>query len=220
MLRSNHVLFALAFCTLASMSIVAMADEPATDSDQPWVELFNGKDLEGWKASEHPDTFKVVDGELVVKGPRAHLFYVGPFMDANFKNFHWRCEIMTKPKANSGMYFHTKYQEKGWPDLGYEAQVNNTHGDPKKTGGLYGVKDVMNNSPVKDGEWFTQEVIVDGKHIVIKVNGEVTTDYTEPDMPERADRKGRVLSSGTVAIQGHDPGSEVHYRKIDIKPLP
>ena len=52
-------------------------------------------------------------------------------------------EVMCKPKSNSGIYFHTKFQPDGWPQQGFEAQVNNTHGDRKKTGGLYNVKDVM-----------------------------------------------------------------------------
>jgi hypothetical protein len=211
---------AAAIAVVSVFCLDARSDEVNKGDKNQWVELFNGKDLDGWKANENPETFRVENGELIVKGERSHLFYVGPFMDANFKNFHWRCEIMTMPNSNSGMYFHTKYQDEGWPEKGYEVQVNNTHGDPRKTGGLYGVKDVMNNSPAKDGEWFTQEVIVEGKRVIIKVNGEVTADYTEPDDVKRRDFKGRVIDSGTLAIQGHDPGSEVHFRKIEIKPLP
>ncbi len=188
--------------------------------DGGWIDLFNGKDLAGWEVNENPETFKVVDGVLVVKGDRAHAFYAGDVKDANFKNFEWKCEVMTKPKANSGMYFHTKYQDSGWPSKGYEVQVNCSHGDRKKTGGLYGIDDVMDDAPHKDNEWFTQHVIVDGKHVVVKVNDEVVTDYTEPDNPVREGQfKDRLIDSGTFAIQGHDPGSEVHFRKIMVKPL-
>jgi hypothetical protein len=198
----------------------AFAADAAADADG-WISLFNGKDLSGWKASENPDSFKVVDGEIVIKGPRGHLFYAGGIEGADFKNFDWQCEVLTKPLANSGMYFHTEYQEEGWPAKGYEVQLNNSHADPKKTGGLYGVADVMNDAPAKDGEWFTQQVTVEGKHIVVRVNGKVTTDYTEPDNVERpADFAGRLISHGTIALQAHDPGSEVHVRKIMIKPLP
>ena len=42
-----------------------------------WISLFDGKSLDGWKASENPETFSVEDGMIVVHGPRAHLFYVG-----------------------------------------------------------------------------------------------------------------------------------------------
>lgn len=190
-------------------------------ADEGWTSLFNGKDLVGWKANENKDTFRVKDGKIIVKGPRSHLFYVGEVNDAKFKNFEWKCEIMTKPNSNSGMYFHTKFQETGWPSAGYEVQVNNTHGDPKKTGGLYAVADVMDNSPAEDNQWFTQHVVVKDKNVVIKVNGEVTTNYTESDNPDRdKSMQGRLLSTGTFALQGHDPGSEVHFRKIMVKVLP
>lgn len=187
---------------------------------QGFYTLFNGKDLTDWKPSENPDTFKVEDGKLVVNGPRAHLYYVGPVKNHDFKNFHLKAEVMTFPKANSGIYFHTEFQEGGWPAKGFECQVNQTHGDIKKTGGLYDVKDVLNESPVKDNEWYTYEIIVKGKSVTLKINGKTTTEWTQPDEwkgPEGM--PGRVLSSGTIAIQGHDPGSKILYRNIKIKPL-
>ncbi len=218
MTRQHALLSALALTACLALGCLN-SEATAEAKNDGWVDLFNGKDLSGWKASEHPDTFKVTDGVLVVHGPRAHLFYAGDVANHTFKNFEWRCEVMTKPGSNSGMYFHTEYQDGGWPAKGYEVQVNNTHKDPKKTGGLYAIKDVMNNSPVKDNEWFTQDVTVTGKHIVIKVNGKVTTDYTESGQPPKG-MEGRRLSSGTFAIQGHDPKSEVHFRKIQVKVLP
>ncbi len=119
------------------------------------------------------------------------------------------------------MYFHTAYQQDDWPAQGYEAQLNNSHSDPKKTGGLYAVADVMYDSPVKDNEWFTQQVTVQGKRIIVTVNGKVTTDYSEPeDVQREPDMAGRLLSHGTIALQAHDPASEVHIRKIMVKPLP
>ncbi len=190
-------------------------------ADDGWISLFNGKDLSGWKASEQGGSFRVVDGELVIRGPRSHLFYVGPVGGADFTNFEWKCEVLTKPASNSGMYFHTDYQDEGWPSKGYEVQINNSHADPKRTGGLYAVADVMNDSPANDGEWFTQQVTVEGKHVVVSVDGRVTTDYTEPDDVTRpAEFAGRKVSHGTIALQAHDPNSEVHIRKIMIKPLP
>ena len=199
---------------------VATSAAPQPDADG-WYSLFNGQDLSGWKASEHADTFRVEDGKIVIHGPRSHLFYVGPVEDANFTNFQWRCDVLMKPGSNSGMYIHTKYQEEGWPSQGYEVQLNNTNSDAKKTGGLYAGADVIDQSPMEDDQWFTQEVTVDGRRIVVRVNGEVTTDYTEPENVERpADFADRRLSHGTIALQGHDPESEVHIRNIQIKPLP
>lgn len=188
--------------------------------DSGFVSLFNGKDIGDWKVSDKPGTFSVENGVLVVNGNRSHLFYDGPFQNHDFKNFHLRVELQTFPNANSGVYFHTEFQETGWPDKGFETQVNNTHKDPKKTAGLYNIKDNF-TAPAEDNKWFVMEVIVENKHIVTKVDGKVITDFTEPDpaTPPAANPK-RVLSHGTFAIQGHDPGSRVEYRKIEVKPLP
>ncbi len=185
-------------------------------AEDEFTPLFNGKDLTGWKVNENPDSVKVEDGCIVVMGQRAHVFYAGDVANHNFVNFHLKAEVMTYPNANSGIYFHTNFQETGWPGTGYEAQVNNTHKDPKKTAGLYAIKDNF-EAPVKDEEWFTYEIIVEGKHIVTKINGKIITDYTEPADLKRPERQ---LSSGTFAIQCHDPGSKVKYKSFAVKILP
>ncbi|MHC4557681.1 MAG: family 16 glycoside hydrolase [Planctomycetota bacterium] len=189
--------------------------------DNQWQSLFDGKTLNGWRASENKGTFTVRDDMIVVDGARSHLFYVGPIENANFTNFELKADVKTEPGSNSGIYFHTEYQEKGWPDKGYECQVNTTHSDRKKTGGLYAVQDVMDNAPSKDGQWFHYYIKVEGKHIVIRINGETTVDWTEPEGWEPPQRMpGRKLSSGTFALQGHDPKSVVYYKNIMVRPLP
>ncbi len=120
----------LCFAPLLGVSPAA-AESPEEGQEEGWVSLFNGKDMSGWKVNENPETFSVKDGVMIVKGPIAHAFYAGDVGDADFKDFEWKCEIMTKPQANSGMYFHTKYQDEGWLKNGYEVQVNQTHGDPQ-----------------------------------------------------------------------------------------
>ncbi|MCY2995363.1 MAG: DUF1080 domain-containing protein [Planctomycetota bacterium] len=184
-------------------------------ADEGWISLFDGKTTEGWKVGENATSFRVEDGLLIANGKVAHLFYDGPVCQHNFKNFHFKADVMTMPKANSGIYFHTQYQAAGWPKIGYECQVNTTHSDPKKTAGLYNVKDVF-EAPAKDGEWFTMEIIVQGKRIITKVNGKTLVDYTEPEKVEGL----RRLTNGTFAIQAHDPGSKVSYKNIQVKPLP
>lgn len=180
-----------------------------------WQNMFNGENLLGWHVNENPESVKVENGCLVVHGDRAHAFYVGPTGNTNVKNFHFKAKVMTMPGANSGIYFHTKFQDSGWPGQGYEAQVNNTQKDKKKTGGLYNVQDNF-DPPVKDKEWFDYEIMVLGKRIVIRINGKTISDYTEP---EDLDRPNRQLSSGTFAIQCHDPGSKVLYKDLMFKVL-
>jgi type 1 glutamine amidotransferase len=195
------------------------AQQPLAKSMAGWQSLFDGKTLDGWKASENKSTFTVRDGTIVVKGDRSHLFYVGPVNNANFKNFEFKADVKTEPGSNSGIYFHTEYQETDWPKKGYEVQVNNSHSDWKRTGSLYDVQNVR-QSPAKDGEWFTEHIIVQGQHIVIKVNGVTTVDWTEPENFSSEGWPGRRLSSGTFALQGHDPKSVIYYKNIMVKPLP
>ncbi|MEI6714932.1 MAG: DUF1080 domain-containing protein [Verrucomicrobiota bacterium] len=204
--------------TILSTVLLSCAAFAADDTE--FTPLFNGKNLDGWKANEAPETFSVADGILTVNGVRSHLFYDGAVQNHDFKNFHLRVELQTFPSANSGVYFHTEYQTEGWPKKGFEVQVNNTHKDPKKTAGLYAVQDNF-TAPVEDNHWFLMEIIVEGKHVVTKVDGKVITDFTEPEPPAPPkNMDGRVISHGTIAIQGHDPGSKVQYKRIEIKPLP
>jgi hypothetical protein len=181
----------------------------AEQAEDGWIKLFNGKDFTGWRISEK-GKWKIEDGLIVANGPRSHLF-----TDEEFKNFIFKAEVKTTPGSNSGIYFHTKFQEQGWPDKGHEAQVNVSHGDPVKTGSLYNVVKKF-KTPAKDNEWWTQTVIVKGRQIIIKVNDEVVVNYTEPENVEG----GRKLSQGSFALQAHDPKSVVYYRNIRAKRLP
>lgn len=189
----------------------------AQEKAQGWQSLFDGRSLDGWRASDAPGTFSVKDGAIVVRGPRSHLFYVGPVENHDFGNFELKLEVKTFAKANSGVYFHTTWQEKGWPDKGYEVQVNNSHDDPSRTGGLWGVKDFM-QVLVPDGRWFTLTILVQGRRITTSIDDQPVVDYTEEANPPR--QKGleqRLLGSGTFALQGHDPGSEVWYRRLRVR---
>jgi hypothetical protein len=186
--------------------------------------LFDGQSLRHWKASEHPGTFKVVNGVIVAKGERAHLFYVGEGgSSADFKNFEFEAEVLSTPGANSGIFFHTAFQESGWPDQGFEVQVNNSqpeHGgylELKKTGSLYGVRNI-HKTMASDNEWFTLRISVRAKRVQVRLNDLLLVDYVEPAMPG-ADRHLR-LSHGTFALQGHDPDSEVHFRNLRVRRLP
>ncbi|HER08111.1 MAG TPA: DUF1080 domain-containing protein, partial [Bacteroides sp.] len=169
------------------------------------------------------DSWKIEEGALVTAGPRSHLFYEGEVMDHDFKNFEFMADVKTEPGSNSGIYIHTEFQKEGWPAKGYECQVINTAipgGENKMTGSIYAVRNTW-KAPVPDNEWFNYRIKVQGKTIQTFINGELVAEYTEPDEIYRTEgMKGRVLSSGTFAIQCHDPGSVVYYKNIRVKPLP
>lgn len=191
---------------------------PKTDVAGGWVSLFDGKTLTNWKAAENPATFSVQDGAIVVFGPRAHLFYEGPVGNHSFRNFEWRAKVKTTTGSNSGMFIHTAYQETGWPEQGYEIQVNQTHTDWRKTGSVYAFQDVKETF-VKDDEWYTEQITVKNKQVTVAINDKVINTYTEPDSISQGTGKKR-LSRGTVALQGHDPKSKVYYKDIQIRLLP
>jgi len=215
-------------------------------SDSGWVQLFNGKDLSGWKIHPQPNKgsivevikkeedgkpvayfgklkddkevplWRVEEGILIGSGPASHLFSER----GDYEDFHYRIEAKINDKGNSGQYFRTAFGP-GFPS-GYEAQINATHGDPVRTGSLYPNPNlglakyrdkitVLNTAPHKPDEWFTQEVIARGDHIIIKVNGKTTVDWKDPE---------NRFKKGHFALQGHDPGTVVKFKKIEVKELP
>ncbi|HUX95991.1 MAG TPA: family 16 glycoside hydrolase [Bacteroidales bacterium] len=210
---STYIIILLMILTISSCS----------NGGNEWSDLFNGKDLTGWIATENTGSFRVEEGALVCSGKRGHLFYN---TDVPFKNFEMIAEIKTLPLANSGIYFHTSYQEEGWPEAGYEVQVNNSHigadnyRETKKTGSLYAVRNI-HYQMVRDGEWFTMRIKVLENHVEIFVNDIKVVDYIQPDNPWRSDEhKGRLLGSGTFALQAHDENSTVYFKSIRVRRLP
>ncbi|MDP6446468.1 MAG: DUF1080 domain-containing protein [Pirellulaceae bacterium] len=202
---------------LAAVATLALTGPALAADDDGWTTIFDGKSFKGWKASENKDSWSIEEGAFVCDGPRSHLFFMGA--DKPFKNFEFRCKVKTLPGSNAGIYFHTRYQQEGWPKYGYESQVNITHGDPIKTGSLYGVVNVS-KPPAKDNEYWTQHIIVKGRHVVIKVNGKTLVDYTEPkDKAAFSKSFERRLGSGTFAFQAHDPKSKVYFKDIQVKRL-
>jgi len=116
---SEHMKTSLlsAFCALA-----AVASAPAGD----WIPLFNGRDLDGWTAPTNPTAFAVRDGAIVSGGPKAHLLYTGAAGRADFRNFEFSAEVMTRNAANSGIFFHTSPQACAMLTNGFEVQIDNT----------------------------------------------------------------------------------------------
>jgi Domain of Unknown Function (DUF1080) len=196
--------------------------------DKGFVQLFNGKDLTGWKW--HPDSpgkWEVKDGCIVGSGEKAsHLFTDRD----DFQNFDYKIEAKISDKGNSGQYFRAKFA-KGYPP-GYEAQLNSTHTDTIRTGSLYPsfdkkltkddkAKIIVTDQLHKPDEWFTQEVIAEGNHIRIFVNGKQTVDFID---------KNNTYTKGHLAIQGHDAFKDkatgkvvptiITVRKVEVKELP
>jgi hypothetical protein len=117
----------------------------------------------------------------------------------------------------------------GWPEAGYELQVINSNPPAEKmngyiehkmTGSIYAVRNTW-VAPAKDNEWFNYRIKVVGKTIQTFINDQLICEYAEPENAFRPpDKKGRLLGSGTFALQAHDPGSVVKYRNMKVRVLP
>ena len=201
----------------------------AAESEAGFIPLMDGKTFNGWKmATEHTNTWSIKDGAFVAQGDRCHLFYVGN--QGPFKDFELKVDVMTQTNSNGGIYFHTKYQPESWPKAGFECQVNNSHGDWKKTGSIYDIANV-NHVYTQDNKWWTQHIIVKGSQVRVlvttekEVNGKMMTEeklvieYNEPPGAQPGKDFERKLGEGTFALQAHDPKSIVQYKNIRVKKL-
>lgn len=187
------------------------------DSEEGFVKIMDGKTFDGWKiADKEANAWKIVDGAFVAQGSRSHLFYVGD--EKPFKDFELKVDVMTKPGSNGGIYFHTRFQESGWPKYGFETQVNVTQGDWIKTGSLYGLVN-MALTPAKDNQWWTQHIIVKGNRVTIKIDDQTVLEYNEPVGVQPGKDFTRKLAEGTFALQAHDPNSVIQYKNIRVKRL-
>jgi hypothetical protein len=202
---------------ILAATLTATSPLRAADDEAGFKPLMDGKTFDGWKmADENQSTWKLEDGAFVANGNRCHLYYVGD--EKPFKNFHLKAEVMTEPNSHGGIYFHTKYQAQGWPKGGFESQVNNTHGDWIKTGSLWGVVNV-GATFAQDRKWWTQEIIVEGNKVTVKIDGKNFLQYVEPAGAQAGSDFERKLSEGTFALQGHDPKSTIRYKNIRVKRL-
>jgi hypothetical protein len=195
-MRRSALLAIVLWCIVAIPSC-------AEETNDGWKTIFDGKTLDGWKANENAEGWSVEDGAIKGSGNRSHLFYKAEEVED--------CEFMADVKinkgGNSGMYFRTAFGE-GWPK-GYEAQVNNSHRDPKRTGTLYNFVNVFDQL-IEDDTWWNQHIIVKGNHIVIKVNDKTVVDFVD---------EKNTYKKGLLAFQQHDPGTVVHYKNIKLKHL-
>jgi len=188
---------------MRSVLLLAVLLSAPLGAQQDWIVMFNGKDLDGWKASERPENWTVEDGAIVGRGERSHLFYMKELCE----DCEFIAEVNINDGGNSGMYFRAEFGP-GWPK-GYEAQVNSTHKDWRRTGSLYAMADVKEQL-VPPNTWFTQHIIARGNHIVIKVNGKTTVDFVD---------EKNTYRKGYLALQQHDPGSVVRYRNLRMRHL-
>jgi hypothetical protein len=215
--------------TIGMLLVAAALQAAAPTVEREFTSLFNGKDFTGWKVAGPAESFSIENGAIVAKGSASHAYYVGDFRNHAFRDFEFKVDVMTRQGSNGGIYVLTEFQEVGgnvrasgrFPSKGFEIQVNNSHTDRARTGSLYHVVDILDQSPAKDDEWFTEHIIVKGNTITVKVNDKTVVEWTQPaDWNGGREGPGRKITGpGTIAFQAHDPNSTVYYRNVRIRPL-
>ena len=183
--------------------------------------IFNGKDLTGWKeAPGKKSVFSVTPaGELNVKNGNGQLE-----LEKQYADFVLQLDIFSNGKyLNSGIFFRNIPGE-FW--AGYESQIQNGYvgGDRKKpfdfgTGAIYR-RQAARKIVANDFEWFHKTLIADGSHMAVWINGYQVTDWTDTRAPNESGRNGLRLKAGTLAIQGHDPTTNLSFRNIRIAETP
>ena len=186
-------------------------------------ELFNGKDLSGWR--EVPGSrshFGVVDGTIhVTNGPG--------FLETEktFENFILQFQAKTHAaELNSGLFFRAIRGTEKEPSNGYEVQIHNgvKDGDRNKpnnagTGAIFrrvNARRVVSS----DNKWCTITLIADGPHISTWVDGYQVVDWEDTRKPDPNPRRGKRLEAGHLSLQGHDPTTDLSFKKIEISLLP
>lgn len=193
--------------------------------DKGFVPLFNGKDLTGWKTHpKQPGNWRVVkdaNGNVLTgSGPTLSHLYTER---GDYKNFRLHVEARINDGGLGGVYFRAPFglvfpaEKPAWP-LGYQAKINSTHPDRRKTGSLTIVVnaksviwDIIRESPVPHGRWLKMDVIAEENHLVIEVDGKTMKDYTDDKS---------LFTSGHIALQFDSADTVVEFRKIEIKELP
>ncbi len=186
-------------------------------------ELFSGKDTAGWHVVPgSKSTFDVEDGAIHCKNGPGFLE-----SDGEYGNFVLAMEAQTHAaNLNSGFFFRAMKGTQKDPSNGYEVQIDNSteNGDPCRpanagTGSIFrriSARRVVS----KDNEWCTVTLVASGTRMMTWVNGYAVVDWEDTRKEDENPRKGQRTKAGHISLQGHDPTTDVSFRKIRIAELP
>jgi hypothetical protein len=194
------------------------------------TKLFNGKNMDGWRAIGRDQSatalagFEVKDGMLQTTTGKGLLWFTKQKIgNATIKVVY----KMSNEKGNSGVFIRIPIEPQTEDDAinkGIEVQIDNRDDDWHSTGVLYSMTKAMARPYKKPGEWNTMEITLDGLRTIVKVNGVLVTDYdgTSP-VPEKKKSfepdRGPRPAEGYIAIQHHDENCVISFKEISVTPL-
>ncbi len=221
------VILHLVFPTIVSAQNEQKHNEKKS-TETVWQQLFNGKDLTGWK-HVGPGSMSVENGMIRGHGGMGLLYWTGAKFGNCVIHVEWK---MRDDNSNSGIFIRIPiepYEE--WMPVyyGYEVQIDNKpelsdEDDYHYTGTLYSLTFPL-AKPGKPGpEWNTSEIILDGLRTVVFINGVKVTDYKEGgSVPERKfdfePFHGRRPEYGFIGLQNHSEEDVVYFRKVEVRPI-
>ncbi len=197
-------------------------------ADDGWKQLFNGKDLTGWK-HVGPGEDRVEDGLIKTSGGMGLLYWTG----GKVGNCQIRVVFRMRDKNdNSGVYIRIPVEPReAWMPVhyGYEVQIDN---EPEKggedeyhvTGTLYSLTKPLARPGKPGPEWNTMLITIDGPHTIVTVNGTKVTDYHEGDPTPKIKfdfepLRGRRPDEGWFGLQNHGKNDVVFFKEVAIKKL-
>jgi hypothetical protein len=194
-----------------------------------WHNLFNGKDLTGWKQAG-PGSHYVEDGFIKSKGGMGLLYWTGE----KFGNCVIRVVFrMRDENSNSGVFIRipsVPTEDNMMPvNTGYEVQIDNKpelskEDDYHYTGMLYSLTKPLAKTGKPGPEWNTMEITLDGPRTIVYLNGVKVTDFKEGDpVPAKKfdfePNRGLRPESGYIGIQNHSDVDVVFFKEVSVKPL-
>ena len=202
-MRLRGVLPVLAL--MAGLSGVAKAEDnklTPKESSEGWISLFDGETTFGWKARGDAK-WQVADGMIqCAEGGAGMLATTSTFAD-----YELQAEVWIDAKANSGIFLRAPVETETaiTPTSSYEVNICDAHKE-WATGGINGVKKGKKVKTV--GKWNKFDIIAEGDHLVIKIDGTKTLDV-----------KDTKFRKGVVAVQYYGQGGTVKFRNVKLRPL-
>ena len=186
--------------------------------------LFDGTNMHQWTGNTVD--YLVEDGNMVLYPSRN--FGGNLYTKDTFDNFVFRFEFMLTPGANNGLGIRTPkegdaaYQGMELQILDNEAPVYKDLQAYQYHGSVYGVIPAKRGYLKPTGEWNYQEVIANGDHIKVILNGTTILDGNIREASKNGTMDGKehpglLNKSGHIGFLGH--GSVVKFRNIRIKEL-
>lgn len=197
------------FLSIIGQAAQAVGPEGKRMNDEKWIELFNGKDLTGWRQAG-PGRFTVEDGAMVTHGGMGMLWYE----QKKFRDFVLEVEWKVNHRCNNSGIF-LRFPEKSddpWYAVrnGYEVQIDDCSKDGliHQTGAIYDISPATRVASKPAGEWNLYEIKVVGQHYTVVLNGEKVNEFD-------GDR-GR---DGYIGLQNHDPISRASFRRVRVREI-